>query len=234
MSDCAGAVRDRAVVAALQEDADLVRLLRIEVPPEVGPVRARRDEVERAVGLAHGLDGVGAVGRVQLDLLGQELVEAPGGGAQRLAPRLELPGHPGTVDRVELGRHAPDRVVDHGVGERRLQVAGGPLPLGPGEPGQEAPVHEARLPGQARRCSGTPPRTSRGAGSPAGPRRAPARRSSRTRGRGPSAPPPSGRSCGPSRSPTGPCAGRSRRSRGRRAGRAPAPGRRSARAGPSP
>ena len=121
---------DHAVVAAVQVEPDLVRLLRQEAAlVERGPRRAvaverRERQPQRAV--AEVLDGgeVGPVGAAHVDRVGQVLVELPGVGHDPVAPLAQVLRHLRPVDRVPLRRHLAHGLVDDGIGHLARQLPG--------------------------------------------------------------------------------------------------------------
>ena len=162
------AVRDRPVVPALQEDAHFVRLLRVEVPAEVGAALARTPpgRASRRAGAPPPGCPRGRSRAARPPPPGSRRSAARPGAAARAAA-LILRASRGAVDRVAARAASAGPPVDDRVGQRRLEVARRLLPLGPREARQEAPVHEPGLPGEAEdarillvelhqaRCAGT-------------------------------------------------------------------------------
>src|SRR5438105_5052701 len=142
-----------AVIAAMKEDSDLLRFVRVEAPPErgLGAQRARllaraKDDVGEAIIDPLDRHEVVVVGGMDLHLRGEESIEAIGGLAQMISPYLECSRERGAVHRVQLWRDAPYRVVDDGIRQPSLEPGGDGIPGRLVEASEKSPVEDARIP----------------------------------------------------------------------------------------
>ena len=137
------------VVAAAQVHLHLGRLLRVERPVEdglacpasVGPERPGAHVRVAAAPLD--LDLLRGIAQADLDLLREVLVVGLRPAAQPVAAALEVLGQARRVELDVLRRLPPQRLVDHRVGDPRLQLGGGVL---------------VRLSARGRRAAGGPAR----------------------------------------------------------------------------
>ncbi len=145
------------VVAAVQEEADLARLARIEDAAEPGfggagrAALAGRDLDADAAGIgAHDLRQIALVGGANVDPAGELAVELVRDAWQRVAPVDERVGQPRADARVVRFGQAAHGVGDDGIGEPALEVGDDGVP-GLARRAREQPaVERARAPGQAK------------------------------------------------------------------------------------
>ncbi len=120
-----GAGARHAVVAAVEVHAHLVGLGGEKATPEPGkgaPVREGDRDLHRVVGPARERHDLGLVRRVHVHLLRVVAIDAEEVVDEAGPARLERGQLVRPVDRVPRGRHLPQGVVDHVVGEPALQV----------------------------------------------------------------------------------------------------------------
>ncbi|MDX2059546.1 MAG: hypothetical protein SFV24_17170, partial [Gemmatimonadales bacterium] len=144
----AGPDHRRTVGAALEVQPNLPGLAGVETAPEerraAGPWTDRHLDHSGIDSLDH--RELGLVRARDVDLGRQHFVVAPGHGAKPAPPGLEGAQQPRPVGLPHLGREPGHRLLEHLIGDPRLEDSGHRIPDRPLELGQEPAIQIAPVP----------------------------------------------------------------------------------------